>query len=135
MTKFYTKDKKVRPISSRKISVGTYQKGTAHLGVPKRISSSSYQKLKNVLYNGSNSHYIVLKTEIAKKNLDADVGTEAWQMNKKYVALQEDSGGYEWYGFNNDSDWEIIGGNFPLKQQVTKNDAKYLLQYGKKMEK
>ena len=38
MTKFYTKDKKVRPISKRRISTGTYQTGTAHLNVPKTMS-------------------------------------------------------------------------------------------------
>jgi hypothetical protein len=38
MTKFYTKDKKVRPITNRQTTIGSYQTGTAHLSVPKRIS-------------------------------------------------------------------------------------------------
>ena len=38
LTKFFTdKQKRVRPISNRRHSVGTYQTGTAHLSVPKKI--------------------------------------------------------------------------------------------------
>ena len=39
MTKFYTdKKKRVRPISNRQTSIGSYQTGTAHLSVPKKVS-------------------------------------------------------------------------------------------------
>jgi|GEM_PF-5326923 hypothetical protein len=38
MTKFYTKDKKIHPITSRKMNMGTYQHSVAHLSVPKRLS-------------------------------------------------------------------------------------------------
>jgi len=38
---FYTKNGKKRPITSRVPHAGTYQKGVAHLGVPKRLTPSS----------------------------------------------------------------------------------------------
>ena len=42
MTKFYTdKKKRVRPISNRTTTIGSYQTGTAHLSVPKKITSKN----------------------------------------------------------------------------------------------
>lgn len=35
MTKFFTKDKKVHPITPKRAHIGTMQKGTAHLTIPK----------------------------------------------------------------------------------------------------
>ena len=38
MTKYYTdKKKRVRPLSNRTTTIGSYQTGTAHLSVPKKI--------------------------------------------------------------------------------------------------
>jgi len=50
--KFYTDSKKrIRPISQRQTSIGTYQTGTAHLSVPKRITKSS--NLESLVNNQS----------------------------------------------------------------------------------
>ena len=43
MTKFYTKNKKVRPITPRQHRIGTFSKGVTHLNVPRRIQTVKAQ--------------------------------------------------------------------------------------------
>jgi rubrerythrin len=57
MTRFYTKDKKVRPITKRRMHVGSMQTGVAHLGVPRRISENyRTQKLAKIQEKALEAH-------------------------------------------------------------------------------
>ena len=82
MTKFYTdSQKRVRPISKRRISTGTYQKGTAHLSVPKRLSHKPIRTVTQLRQSGFGVGAEVELTkpfinQFSGENIGPEVGTK-----------------------------------------------------------
>lgn len=81
MTKFYTdKKKRVRPISNRQTSIGSYQTGTAHLSVPKRISNKQ-KTITRVFYDDRDAMRTAMKV-LSDKSPNTDITeTMADQLN------------------------------------------------------
>ncbi len=132
---FYQDDGKIRPITSKSGSnYNNTRPSLSRAKLPTR-ACSPMDRISKILYNpGTHTqHHIVLTTKAAKKNLDTNVGEVAEGKNKKYVVLSHNSNGYEWHAFNNDNDWESVGRWSPnINDQVSEDDAIYLLRYGKR---
>lgn len=92
---------------------------------------SPLEKVQTVLFNGNEENYIVLSAKEAKERLDCDIGFEALEQKKRNVALAEDSGLYQWYGFNQINDWKPLTTSFTIDKQISVQDAEYLLKHGK----
>ena len=91
---------------------------------------TSIEKVQTILYNGQETNYLILTVEAAKKHLECDIGYEAQLNKKEYVALEEDSGTYTWYGFNDESNWKNLAMPANIEEQITEQDAEYLLLHG-----
>lgn len=95
------------------------------------VSMTPLEKVQTALFNGSEEHFMVLSAKKAKEVLDCDIGFEALEQKKRNVALAEDGGLYQWYGFNKDNDWEPLTDLFNIGKQISTQDAEYLLKHGK----
>ena len=95
MTKFYTKNKKVRPITPRQHKVGTYQQGIAHLNVPKKLGNKKVIQFTgqpsdkisfamfegNFVHQSNNGSLTVRVMRAGRENTDEDRGG-TWYENK-----------------------------------------------------
>ena len=52
----------------------------------------------------------------------------------KYIALVCCEGAYDWVAFNTDSDWKTLTHSEKLEEQVSEEDAYFLLKYGNLLE-
>ena len=78
MTTFRTnKNKKVYPISNRRMRIETYQKGTAHLGVPKTLSESYRMKKLDKIQKKAHDKYVIANEKILS-NSKYKVGEKLW---------------------------------------------------------
>lgn len=80
--KFYTKDKKVRPITKRKVSLHTMQTGVAHLSVPKRnrilekkmLNRVQTTDMKTLQNNPNPKQYLIIPSGPSKTGEDWRAG-------------------------------------------------------------